>query len=145
MIIYDDIGPDYMISKELLEIYNCDSLCAFDEESKMCIWINPPYGKQDYYFKVFDNHITESITKCARISLLKPEYIRCSDNPEWFLNEEEKKCLMKLLSKQYNKYFNIWGYLLYEYKIQSEFINYDYSGIPNFESLPMPDYMKLEI
>ena len=145
MAIYEYNENGYFISKELTETYNVNAFGVDYARSgnKMCIFMNPPVGRYDlFYMKVFDNDLFNA-TKVARISLLKPEYIHCSDNPEWILNEQEKQDLIDILqSNTIFDHLNNWELILFHYQSQLEFAGYDISKI-QLESLPMPDYSKL--
>lgn len=136
MNIYNDDYNGYLISKELTEHYDVEyHVITYTESNNvMHIMINPPTERDDlFYFKVFNNDAFKA-TKVARISLLIPEYIHCSDNPEWILNEQEKINLISILSS------GVWNKLLYNYEKQLKYLdNYK----KNLIGLPMPDYSKL--
>jgi hypothetical protein len=140
-------GPNYMVSRELSERTDVEAMCVRfrNTGSIRCIWVNMPVRRHDlFYFKVFDADLFEA-TKCARISLLEPKYIRCSDNPEWFLNEKEKKELMEILTSKSNTNHRItnWQFMLYSYQSQLEWAGYE--DDIDISNLQIPDYMKLEV
>ena len=132
------------LSKELSEECWCEFIVInFNTNNKrFSIYVTPPTSGNKLYFKVLDRDWNNSI-KCARISLLKPEYIHCSDCEldEWILNDQEKKDLVDVLqTKIYLGEMTYWQYLTDQYDFQTKFLpNYN----PNIINLPMPDYMKL--
>lgn len=146
---YEELSYRLGISKELSEspyiearIYNDPS------EYGWYIQIHPSL-KSDrlYYFKIYNKKrdVFDGIfgihtsTKCARISILSPEYIRCTDSSkdEWFLNNDEKRHLCDILDIQEGLY---WNDILYSYEEEIKF-NTDKSI--QLQGLSKPDYMQL--
>ena len=70
-------------------------------ELGMTIQVNPDLSHVGLpYFKVYNHYSQQKATKIARISMEYPRYIlhRGRDGKEdWFLNNKEKKILMKVL------------------------------------------------
>ena len=139
------------LSRELTEFSWTECRILNDHTYMWVIQLHPPIERDDImYFKIYNNAIPDQVpmfnaTKCARISLLNPEYIHCSDcsKEEWILNHDEKIHLCEILDNFY------WKLLLIQYQDQLEAYDgrnlnlYSFDGenfIPNIEK---PDYMKL--
>ena len=150
---------DELKERDMLE----ELVFGFDEtQNNWWIFITYPLDLDEtklYYFRVlvYEGDDYTLPVKSARISMTEPKYILCSDDPyQYFLNEEEKKTLMDILTKTYTgldmyayqyEYQRIvdsitgWDYLLYKYQEQSRFIN----GTTHLiDGLPMSDYIKLK-
>ena len=133
------------ISKELCELSTVESRIYNDfSEYKWIIHIYPPYNKYDSpYFLLYDNLTVgdatfERSTKCARISMISPEYVRCSDSSkkEWILNNDEKRHLCELMSNDW-----IWyDLLISSYEDELKFC---YGKNINMHHIKRPDYMQL--
>lgn len=130
------------ISEELTENYEVEARIYNDDEYDWAIHIHPPTEREDIiYFKIYNNNKSGTIAqfasdKCARISMLSPEYIKCSDcsKSEWILNKEEKDHLCKITNL-------FWKTLLNDY--ENELYSYDGNRRPEILGLQMPDYTKL--
>lgn len=131
------------ISRELTEFSWTEYRVLNDFSNyRWAIQLHPPIERNDLmYFKIYNRGIAGQLpmftsTKCARISILSPEYIHCSDcsKEEWILNADEKNHLCEILTDK------IWKNLLYHYSHEL----YAYDGRKEIVyNLPMPDYSKL--
>lgn len=151
---------DELKERDMLE----ELVLGFDQpQNNWWIFITYPLDLDEtelYYFRVlvYEGDDYTLPVKSARISMTEPKNILCSDDPyQYFLNEEEKKTLMDILTKtytgldmwdagdyEYSKDVDSitgWDYLLYRYQEQSRFVN---DRIHFVEGLLMPDYMKLK-
>lgn len=142
---------DYFgLSRELTEWSQCSVPIASDAyKYGWRILLHPPVERNDVmYFKIYNItgecpdtlHPTcgPSSSKCARISILAPEYIICKDSTKdsWVLNDNEKVILQKILT------LDVWNSLLYHY--QNEISGYeDVYGNIDITNIPIPDYSKL--
>lgn len=134
--------PGYFISRELTE-HSLINIFGSWQNENMYIMASPPVMRHDlFYIKVFNSDDLFTATKVARISLLKPEYIHCSDNPEWILNDDEKRQLIEILSAEVNNQMSHWELLLLDYEAEIEFAEYDIASL-NMTKWKMPDYTKL--
>ena len=95
----------------------------------------------DPYFKVYNNTSEPRATAVARISILRPKYVKHSDGLKTFiLGKKEIGCIKKTLLEPIHGYESAWKYMIVylvnlskQRKIQ----------IPYDENLPMPDYLQL--
>ena len=95
----------------------------------------------DPYFKVYNNTSEPRATAVARISILRPKYVKHSDGLKTFiLGKKEIGFIKKTLLEPIHGYESAWkymiAYLIDLAKQQKIKISYD-------ENLPMPDYLKL--
>jgi len=139
----NSINEKIGISEELTEDYEVEARIYNDEKYDWAIHIHPPVARKDIvYFKIYNNNTKGSIAqfasdKCARISMLSPEYIHCEDcsKNEWTLNNEEKEHLCEIVN-------SFWEILLTEY--ENELYSYDGKRRPEILKLQIPDYTKLK-
>ena len=95
----------------------------------------------DPYFKVYNNTSERRATAVARISILRPKYVKHTDGLKTFvLGKKEIGFIIKTLSETIHGYESAWKYMIAflvdmakQRKIQ----------IPYDENLPMPDYTQL--
>lgn len=95
----------------------------------------------DPYFKVYNNTSEPRATAVARISILRPKYVKHSDGLKTFiLGKKEIGFIKKTLLEPIHGYESAWKYMIAylvnlskQRKIQ----------IPYDENLPMPDYTQL--
>ena len=95
----------------------------------------------DPYFKVYNNTSEPRATAVARISILRPKYVKHSDGLKTFiLGKKEIGFIKKTLLEPIHGYESAWKYMIAylvnlskQRKIQ----------IPYDENLPMPDYLQL--
>ena len=95
----------------------------------------------DPYFKVYNNTSEPRATAVARISILRPKYVKHSDGLKTFiLGNKEIGFIKKTLLEPIHGYESAWKYMIAylvnlskQRKIQ----------IPYDENLPMPDYTQL--
>ena len=95
----------------------------------------------DPYFKVYNNTSERRATAVARISILRPEYVKHTDGLKTFvLGKKEIGFIKKTLLEPIHGYESAWkymiAYLIDLAKQQKIKISYD-------ENLPMPDYLQL--
>lgn len=111
------------LSRELTEFSWTECRILNDNSDyRWIIQLHPPIERDDVmYFKIYNNLVPGQTpmlnsTKCARISLLTPKYIHCSDcsKEEWILNNNEKNHLCEILDDFY------WKILLMQYQDQLE-------------------------
>ena len=96
----------------------------------------------DPYFKVYNNTSEPRATAVARISILRPKYVKHTDGLKAFvLGKKEIGFIIKTLLEPIHGYESAWKYMIAylvnlskQRKIQ----------IPYDENLPMPDYNKLK-
>ena len=96
----------------------------------------------DPYFKVYHNTSEPRATAVARISILRPKYVKHSDGLKTFvLGKKEIGFVKKTLNEPIHGYESAWKYMIAylvnlskQRKIQIPY--YD-------ENLPMPDYTQL--
>lgn len=132
------------ISKELTEHTEVEARVYDDfSEYGWVIHIHPPTERKDLiYFKIYKGFQCPAevglwtASNCARISMLKPEYINCSDSSikSWILNKDERNHLCSIISE-------IWDKLLFDYSRELTWL----FGTDTELSLVMPDYSKLPI
>ena len=139
------------LSRELTEFSWTECRILNDHEYMWAIQLHPPIERDDVmYFKIYNNATPGIVpmfnsTKCARISLLSPEYIHCSDcsKEEWILNEDEKNHLCKILDDFY------WRVLVMQYQDQLEAYDgrqlnlYSFCDDKIITNIPKPNYMLL--
>ena len=95
----------------------------------------------DPYFKVYNNTSEPRETAVARISILRPKYVKHTDGLKAFvLGKKEIGFVKKTLNEPIHGYETAWKYMIAylvnlskQRKIQ----------IPYDENLPMPDYLQL--
>ena len=93
------------------------------------------------YFKVYNNISVSRASAVARISILRPEYVKHTDGLKTFvLGKKEIGFIKKTLLEPIHGYESAWkymiAYLIDLAKQQKIKISYD-------ENLPMPDYLQL--
>lgn len=138
----NNINEEIGISLELTEHSEVEARIYNDDEYDWAIHIHPPTERKDImYFKIYNNNKSGTIAqftsdKCARISMLSPEYIQCSDcsKKEWILSKKEKEHLCKIADL-------FWKSLLIDY--ENELNWYTGKEHPEILNLQMPDYSKL--
>jgi len=151
MFVIDD---DYVremykrgLSLELTERIEADSaavVCVSMNNDLCSILTHPPVEKDDLIYFIIYKGVEIGVSpksissKCARISMLSPEYIKCSDcsKEEWILNYDEKKALCRILRDD-----GYWKYVLLSY--MDALISWDIGKKIDISNLPMPDYMQL--
>ena len=143
-MIKDDplLMKDLGISIELTEHTQIESPIYVDR-CKFKFYIHPPTELENIiYFKLYkgikpgENWIWTA-DNCARINMLKPEYIHCSDCsiPEFILSYNEKVELMKILNS------GTWDLIKHSFNDQTQFMD-NYSWI-DISKLELPNYMLL--
>lgn len=95
----------------------------------------------DPYFKVYNNTSEPRATAVARISILRPKYVKHSDGLKTFiLGKKEIGFVKKTLLEPIHGYETAWKYMIALLvdmdKERNIHISYD-------ENLPMPDYLQL--
>ena len=95
----------------------------------------------DPYFKVYNNTSEPRATAVARISILRPKYVKHSDGLKTFiLGKKEIGFIKKTLLEPIHGYESAWKYMLALLvdmaKERNIHISYD-------ENLSMPDYFQL--
>ena len=95
----------------------------------------------DPYFKVYNNTSEPRATAVARISILRPKYVKHSDGLNTFiLGKKEIGFIIKTLLEPIHGYESAWKYMIAFLvdmaKEQNVKISYD-------KNLPMPDYTQL--
>ena len=142
----------YTVSAELHEAPYCDAIIGYHYAVSpiesiesgdpvridMMVFITPSDSNLRYV-RVANGSFSDykrGYTKCSRISLLKPEYIHCSDDPtpEWILSDAEKLMLMEVLRDNYNR-------LIYQYKFQTDGV---FDNPIDITGLEIPDYTQLK-
>ena len=136
----------YTVSAELHEVPYCDAIIGYHYTDSsiesvridMMVFITPSDSNLRYV-RVANGSFSDykrGYTKCSRISLLKPEYIHCSDDPtpEWILSDAEKLMLMEVLRDNYNR-------LIYQYKFQTDGV---FDNPVDITGLEIPDYTQLK-
>ena len=93
------------------------------------------------YFKVYNNISVSRSSAVARISILRPKYVKHSDGLKTFiLGKKEIGFIKKTLLEPIHGYESAWKYMLALLvdmaKERNIHISYD-------ENLPMPDYLQL--
>ena len=126
---------DLEISKELGEHSQIEARVVDsgnDGNFRYTIYVHPSENCKLVYFQIYDDINIFDAKKIARISMLNPEYIHCSDcsKEEWILSEEEKRALIPII--QYN-----WENILFDFKDNR------WSFEDEFAWIPMPDYTQL--
>lgn len=134
------------------------SMAWNSKQNNRCVWIENPSGHNNKYFKYLDGLTFGQAKRCARISLLKPEYLNHSNygNKEnWILNNKEKKELINLMNQPNKKYQGCtnWQATLITYNEDNFGIDFDETINNSFdkEKYPnafninyrMPNYMDL--
>ena len=152
------------ISDELTEESPGSAFVHRDLERGYMICVCPPVSNNLLYFKMYNGNTFWDSTKCARISMTSPNYIRCSDIPEecqWILTQEERDWLISTLQLPLLSFWSdedkrtlsedklkemelatIWD------AIKTTFINNSYyEGLDKFivENLLQPDYSQLPV
>ena len=133
-------------SVELTERIEADGVVPFEiiiGGDSCSIWTHPPVERNDLMYFIIFKGVEEGSSpyivssKCARISLTAPEYIKCSDctKDNWILNYEGKKDLCRIL-----RHKKIWEIILREYMGALDGWNGKEIDISD---LPIPDYMQL--
>lgn len=140
----DKLVEEMGISKELTEHSEVEARVYNDfSEYGWIIHIHPPTERQDLiYFKIYKGFSSPAefglwtATDCARISMLNPEYINCSDCSinTWVLNEDERNHLCSIIN-------DIWDGLLFDYSQELTWL----TGTDVDLNLQIPDYTKLPI
>ena len=135
------------------------SMAVTDKNSAIWVEARSTRPKANRYFKYYNNISYQRADKVARISIIKPEYIKHQNidgKDDWILTKSEKRKLMILLNQSSEDFPEITNYqyiiAVYNrdnfYLSISKFIRGDYneSDYPDLLSLdyPMPDYMELE-
>lgn len=125
MINKYNINNEHWLSEELTE--HPDIGCTVHNERNKynwCIRVNPPIERNDIiYFCIYEkDNINErccpwTADRCARISMISPYYINCSDSglPNWILSDDQISYLVELLTRDN---YRIWNNILYQYKFQ---------------------------
>lgn len=140
----DRVVNTYGLSRELGEYYvNGNSILMNAHILPWEIHINPSlFENINPYFQLYDGFrvtsiLSSSALKCARISLLSPDYVHCSDcsKEEWILTDEEKEILSKALTNE------IWEKIKDNYCKSLLFA--DETVINKIRDLPIPDYSNL--
>lgn len=134
------------ISKQLMEHSQIESPFWINDKNldNIKVYIHPPIKDTGLvYFKLYGEinpgeHYIWTAKKCARISMLNPEYIRCTDcsMDDWILSYNEREYLCNLLTD------DIWNSLLYTYYNEVEYM---YKNPERILYLQMPDYSKLPV
>lgn len=130
------------LSRELTEFSQIDArIYNDDSEYDWAIHVYPSIEWDDVmYFVIYDKCLVDDVksenTKMARISMLTPEYITCTDSSKasWILNENERAHLYDILTADNGK---IWDNMKYFYA--HELNCYDSRKI-DLGDLVMPDY-----
>ena len=138
----EELVYDLGISKELGEHSQIEDrvLNIYDGIYDWCIQLHPSLktNNKNFYFKIYNKRDMTSANKVARISMIKPEYIHCSDcsKEEWILSEDEKKYYIQEIQKH-------WESIKLAYVNIGEYEGFDQSGLNYISNLPMPDYTQL--
>ena len=122
-------------------------------EDNICITVNPdPNRIGEPYFKLYNHKSYNQASKAIRISFLEPKYIIHNNNRDmrdWFLNNKEKKSLMKYLNlvsdmfnEDLNRKLSVWEKAIYLYNYENGFDKED----DNYLKLdtPIPNYLELK-
>lgn len=135
------------------------SMAWHSKQNNRCVWVENPTGYNNKYFKYLNGATYQKADKVARISLLKPEYLKHKDfdgKKLWILNSKEKKELVTLMNKPNKKYLNCtnWQATLITYNEDNFGIDFDDTINSTFSideypdafdiNTPMPDYTKLK-
>lgn len=130
------------LSRELTEFSQIDArIYNDDSEYDWALHVYPPIERDDVmYFVLYDRSMIDDVrsdkTKMARISMLAPEYVTCTDSSKerWILNENEKAHLYDVLTENDGK---IWDNMKYFYAHE---LNWYDSRKIDLDDLAMPDY-----
>lgn len=138
MSIYRKEMRDRNISFALSELDELTKVVArYDNNS---IYVSSPTLRGDLiYFKIYNNPVLWKATKCARISMLDPQYVYAPDVDKrsiWILSNEEKSRLIEVFNTQ----TELWAKIKNEFIFQSEYENLNADFI---ENLQLPDYSQL--
>ena len=127
------------------EILN-EKTIASSSNYNISIRINPTDDRlvgflPDPYFKVYNNTIVPRATAVARISILRPKYVKHTYGLKTFvLGKKEIGFVKKTLLEPIHGYETAWKYMIAFLvdmaKERNIHISYD-------ENLPMPDYLQL--
>ena len=135
------------------------SMAWNSKQNNRCVWVENPSGYNNRYFKYLDGVTFGQANRCARISLLKPEYIQHSNygnKQNWRLTDKEKKELIMLMNQSNKKYqgCNNWQATLITYNEDNFGIDFDETINNTFDkkkypkafdiNTPMPNYMELK-
>ena len=140
-------SPDGKLQLSEFNMMSCNGAWSksLNIDLRAVIDIGP--GKKPY-FTLYNHWKRGLATKCARISFLEPKYeLGSSYNKSvWFLDDNEKKMLMKFLKTKCrsifsDKYTNNWMSVIgaFNNEVQGD----DDSRILPYD-LPIPDYNKLK-
>ena len=140
-------SPDGKLQLSEFNMMSCNGAWSksLNIDLRAVIDIGP--GKKPY-FTLYNHWKRGLATKCARISFLEPKYeLGSSYNKSvWFLDDNEKKMLMKFLKTKCrsifsDKYTNNWMSVIgaFNNEVQGD----DESRILPYD-LPIPNYNKLE-
>ena len=96
----------------------------------------------DPYFKVYNNTSESRATAVARISILRPKYVKHSDKKfgRLVLGKKEIAFVKKTLNEPIHGYESAWKYMIAFLVDMAKDLNIK---IPYDENLPMPDYTQL--
>lgn len=134
---------DYHRSRELDE-YSSSSIKVITK-GEFSIWCFP--SPKYPHINIYEKNMTTT-TKCARVSLIAPEYLypEDCDISNWNLSINEKKILIETLQSEnitgeFKGAKTVWNYIIYSYNFEMMCSGYKYR-LP--EDLPMPNYMELK-
>lgn len=122
-------------------------------EDNICITVNPdPNRVGEPYFKLYNHKSYNQASKTIRTSFLDPKCIIHTNNhdmEDWFLNNKEKKSLIKYLisisdmfNEDLNRKLSVCEKAIYLYNYKSGFNE----GDDNYLRLdtPIPNYLELK-
>lgn len=140
----------FCYSKELTEFDGLMTVVLpYWYNHKWTIACNTPIDHEPYFIMYYGSIMEHD--KKARISIFKPEYVHCTDDPtpEWILTDEEINEMIGIFNlpcKETDPALDsdntVWKNMLIDYEFTSESDNPYYKNIVNRE---LPDYTKLEV
>jgi hypothetical protein len=143
---------------EALQLYEI-SMAWNSKQSNRCVWVENPSGHNNKYFKYLNGITYGKADKCARISMLRPEYVEHKDydrKNNWILNSSERKELVTLMQEPNKKYpgCNNWQATIITYNEDNFGIDFDETINDSFDkelypdafsiNTPMPNYKELK-
>lgn len=133
---------NYHRSRELDEYSSSPIKVITKGEFSIWCFPSPKYP----HINIYEKNMTTA-TKCARVSLITPEYLypEDCDISNWNLSIDKKRILIEILQSEnitgdFEDAKTIWDYIIYSYNFEMKCSGYN-CRLPY--NLPIPDYMKL--
>lgn len=135
----------YDISKDLCEVYLCDTILYCDMRYNIIIDTRNMFSEIPY-IRFYDNIIPSKASYCARISLLKPEYILCGDTkiPNKPLLQKHKNILINILNTSISNMIECDNWESFKFRYSENLKWFDRNELAEYIlNLPKPDYTDL--